>query len=161
MYKAIIDKLTAAFYARACFRDGPIEDYHSEGKLLGADEYRRMEEEFARLFAYCENGILGKRSLDDQEYQFICCLAASAYRELETPVIIRNRFNTSIADFVLKGKVKKACEKHAVITDDNIHELTQDVYSRMYTLVRNGQIAGNLSNLSASVKAIVQREMSE
>ena len=134
---------------RLTYRDSDeLEELHTQSQVKTADMsfYNQMFDTIRMLFdkyyshlksLFADIPPSNRFEMDLKEY--IGYLLAEM-SEWDTPKTIKEAFSGEIAEFVLSGTFKTACENHHSLTDAEMHLLNQDVYNRYYTLVLKGII---------------------
>lgn len=150
------DRELALCYAHMIYRNTEVEDYHSQGVVMGDDFYsivyrivskqiRRIKRnqkiaikintldacaEMLQSMYYPRAKELHKYILD--VYYTIKFQFGSAWDPAKT---LETEYPKDAAEYILSGRFKECCERHQVLDDKTMAYINRDVHDRIYTLV--------------------------
>jgi hypothetical protein len=147
--KVFFPRCLAYITTRLTYRNtDDLEELHVQNKIKTPDMsfFNQMLENVRTLFdkyyphvksLLSDEPPSNQLEIDLQEYlRYLIC----EMKEWDTPHLKQAPFSGDVAEFVLSGAFKTACEKNQPLTDDKMHVLNKDVYNRFYTLVLKGII---------------------
>ena len=147
MSTALLHRILAYAYANLSYRNTDLlENRHSAQIALDMEFYSAMKAEVLRLFdtmhRILTDNMAGKKPETEEEVMILqyASLEIHSYQKWDPPKKVRDRFNGDVAEFVLCGRFKQACENREVPTDALMKELNVDVNDGFFTLLSRGII---------------------
>ena len=147
MSTVFLHRLLAFTYANLMYRNtDALENRHCAQQAFDMEFYSAMYSEVSKQFAekyrILTDNMAGKKPESEKELMVLEYVSEiiHSYQTWEPPKKVRDRFNGDIAEFVMRGRFKQACENHEVPTDALMKELNIDVNDRFFTLLSRGII---------------------
>lgn len=147
MSKIFLHRTLAFVYTNLMYRNSDLlEKRHCTQIAFDHEFYAAMYSEVSVQFSHI-NRILADNMADkkpetDEEamtLEYVANLIPS-FQTWDSPKKVRDHFTGDLAEFVLHGRFKQACENHEVPTDVLMKELNIDVNDRFFTLLSRGII---------------------
>lgn len=147
MSTAILHRILAFTYANLMYRNTDILENRHCAQLdfdteFYAIMYAEVSKQFSEKYRILTDNMAGKKPETDEEVMVLeyASEIIHSYQTWDPPKKVRDRFTGDVAEFVLRGRFKQACENHEVPNDALMKELNIDVNDRFFTLLSRGII---------------------
>lgn len=143
------DNITLAFiYAHYTYRDtGIIEDSHSENKTLDIAFYNKAKDSVNKKYKELHNAISGLKSNKPAYTKVQRLLPTILYsyslsvNQWDEPICLDIDYNGNVAEFILDGEFKKACESGKSLGNQELMmRLNKDVYNLLHITMQEYQL---------------------
>ena len=141
---------------RNCYRDLDVVENSHAGKSIVCDDifYQNTFEACSKSISKWVPRLINefifmaeKKAENDHAAAFVlgCCFVE--YEHWDLPIEVSDEFDGDIAEFLLDGTFRKACQEGWILGDESMNKINHDVNNRMYTLIKRGVINFDLSKL--------------
>lgn len=147
--KKIAYVLTVFAYREA----GNWEDYHAQKKILDMSVYdemcRSVKEQLSIFLPYMKYLRMSVEdwldqgstlSQEEQDYMLGFVFISRSSHEWIPARTINEPIGDDLAEYMLGGRFKAACENGDQLDNDVIMQINIDVHNRVYTLIESGRI---------------------
>ena len=137
-----------------CYREVDCwEHYHTEHKKLNMIIYDEMRLAvnnnldfylpFVKYMRMSKEEWLGQeKQLTQQEQDYMLGFAyyGASIHEWQPAVVLDDPCNDDIAEYLLSGRLKEACENGEILNNELMKQINIDVHNRMFTLIEEDRI---------------------
>lgn len=147
--KKIAYVLTVFAYREA----GNWEDYHAQKRILDMSVYdemcRSVKVQLSIFLPYIKYLRMSvdewldqgsTLSQEQQDYMLGFVFISRSSHEWISAKTINEPIGDDLAEYMLEGRFKAACENGEQLNNDVIMQINIDVHNRVYTLIENGRI---------------------